>query len=127
MELLNGFLLINKPVGITSFDCIRKIRQFLPYKTKIGHAGTLDDFAQGLLIICIGKEATRLVETLMQVDKEYVVRAKLGELTDSLDLTGEIVQETSVPFFLVDDLKNALEKLGSSYEQVPPIYSALKH
>ncbi len=92
-----GFLLINKPAGPTSFDCIRIVKRLLPKKTKVGHSGTLDDFASGLLIVCIGRPATRMVPLLMKCDKEYVVRAKLGELTDSLDRTGVVVENRSCP------------------------------
>ncbi len=130
-----GFLVINKPTEITSFDCIRKIKKLFvntntKSKIKIGHTGTLDDFAQGLLIICIGRQATRYVRDLMRIKKEYIVKAKLGELTDSLDLTGNIVQSSEhTPNLKItaNDIKKAITELGSSYEQTPPVYSALKH
>jgi tRNA pseudouridine55 synthase len=122
-----GFLLINKPIDITSFDCIRVLRRRLPGGTKIGHAGTLDDFASGLLIVCIGREATRLVGSLMGLTKEYVVTAKLGELTDSLDYNGKLVEQSAAPMPSRQDLEQALRSLQPSYLQIPPVYSALKH
>jgi tRNA pseudouridine55 synthase len=122
-----GFLLINKPIDVTSFDCIRFLRKRLPRSTKIGHAGTLDDFASGLLIICIGREATRLVGSLMGLAKEYVVTAKLGELTDSLDYNGKVLEQRIEPMPTRAALAQALRSLQPSYTQIPPVYSALKH
>ncbi len=122
-----GFLIINKPIDITSFDCIRHIKKILKQKIKIGHTGTLDDFATGLLIICIGKEATKFSNTLLNLDKEYIVKAKLGELTDTLDLTGKIIEQKNALKITKANLQKAIEKLGKSYMQIPPIYSALKY
>lgn len=130
MHLTNitGLLKINKPTGITSYDCIRHIKRILKIKTKIGHAGTLDPFASGLMLICIGRETTKTIDQLMTKDKEYLVKAKLGELTDTLDLTGKILATQSVKTSLTKkDIENAVESLGKSYIQTPPIYSALKH
>ena len=124
---LTGFLAINKPKGISSYDCIRHIKRILKQKIKIGHTGTLDDFATGLLIICIGRQATKLVSSLMNLGKEYIVKAKLGELTDTLDYTGKMVEQINVPVLTKNDIEGAIKKLGKSYMQVPPIYSALKH
>lgn len=126
-ENLNGFILINKPKNITSYDCIRHIKKILRQKIKIGHTGTLDDFATGLLIICIGRKATKLSSTLLNSNKEYVVTAKLGELTDSLDLTGKIIEQDKQINISETNIKKAIKQLGSEYVQIPPIYSALKH
>ncbi len=126
-ENISGFLLINKPRDVSSFDCIRKLKKILPKKTKIGHTGTLDNFATGLLIICISREATRLVRSLMNLDKEYLVKAKLGELTDTLDHTGTIIQTTTEFNVSIKDIEQAIKNLGSRYLQTPPAYSALKH
>ena len=87
-----GFILINKPKNISSFQCIRHLKKILPPKTKIGHTGTLDPFATGLLIICIGRDATKLSNLLMNHSKEYIFTAKLGELTDTLDNIGTIIK-----------------------------------
>jgi tRNA pseudouridine55 synthase len=124
----SGLLKINKPAGITSYDCIRHIKRILKTKTKIGHAGTLDPFASGLMLICIGRQATKTIDQLMTKDKEYLVKAKLGELTDTLDLTGKVIATQKVdPNLTAQDIGNAIKTLGSSYLQTPPIYSALKY
>lgn len=124
---LSGFLLVNKPIGITSFKCIAKIRHLLPHHTRIGHAGTLDPFASGLLIVAIGRSATKKISQLMNCDKTYIVKAKLGELTDTLDHTGTIMSKENLEPFTEEVLAAAIRQLGSSYQQTPPIYSALSH
>jgi tRNA pseudouridine55 synthase len=124
---LTGILAINKPERLSSFDCIRHIKRILKQKIKIGHTGTLDNFATGLLIICIGRQATKLVSSLMNKNKEYIVKAKLGELTNTLDYTGKIVEKIDVPNLTQKDIEGAIKKLGSSYMQIPPVYSALKY
>lgn len=124
---LQGFLFINKPAGVSSYDCVRYIKKLLPPRTKIGHTGTLDVFASGLLIICIGRGATKQSQTLLDSDKAYVVKAKLGELTDTLDYTGIVTQTVAVPAVTKDELVTAMHSLQPSYLQVPPVFSALKH
>ncbi len=124
-QKLNGILLINKPADITSFDVIRKLKKILKRRIKIGHTGTLDDFATGLLIICIG-QATKKVPSFMNLNKEYVVTAKLGELTDSLDLTGNTLETQNISIEK-KDIETAIKKLGNEYTQIPPVYSALKY
>jgi len=124
---LAGFLLLNKPTGVTSHYCIRQIKQILSYKTKIGHAGTLDSFATGLLIIGIGRTATRHIGKLMQLDKWYIATGKLGQLTDTLDFTGTLLQDEEISGVTQDKIKTAIHELGHQYRQVPPIYSALKY
>ena len=125
-QLKSGFLLINKPVGMSSYGCIGYIKRIVRQKIRIGHAGTLDPFASGLLIIAIGREATRLLSRCMAMEKIYKATGKCGELTDTLDCTGTIV-ETSDNIPSEQDLRSSLDSFGSSYEQVPPLYSALKH
>src|SRR5438445_542417 len=121
-----GFLLINKPTGISSYGCIGFLKRILKQKIKIGHAGTLDPFASGMLIVAIGREATRLIDHIMVMEKTYVATGKCGELTDTLDLTGTIV--TTTEFIPSEkEIRTSLASFGSSYEQVPPLYSALKH
>lgn len=87
-----GFLLINKSPNITSFDCITRIKKIVQQKIKIGHTGTLDPFATGLLIIAIGRQATRKIRYIMALNKEYIAKGKLGELRDTLDYTGSVIQ-----------------------------------
>lgn len=130
-----GFLLINKPVGMSSYGCINHIKRILrvligkpngAIGLKVGHAGTLDPFACGLLIVAIGREATRLLSQCMVMEKIYIATGKCGELTDTLDCTGTIVATSdNIPSEAA--LRAALESLGSEYEQIPPLYSALKY
>ena len=124
---LAGFILVNKPTGITSFNCIKKIRSLIGYRTKVGHAGTLDSFASGLLIVAIGRTATRELDQFLELDKWYTATAKLGQLTDTLDYTGEVITDEEPGSITKADLQRSIEKLGSQYQQIPPIYSALKH
>jgi tRNA pseudouridine55 synthase len=126
-ELKSGFLLINKPTGITSYGCIGYLKRIIRQKIKIGHAGTLDPFASGLLIVAIGREATRLMSQVMALEKTYTATAKLGELTDTLDYTGAIVETMDYSAITKEKMYEALVSFGSSYEQTPPFYSALKH
>ncbi len=125
-ENLSGYLFIDKPENITSYDCIRYIKKLLPKNTKIGHAGTLDPFATGLLIIAISRESTKKLNEFIKLDKEYVATAILGQETDTLDLTGNIINTSNNSITEVD-IKNAAQKLTGSYKQIPPIYSAKKH
>jgi tRNA pseudouridine55 synthase len=121
-----GFLLINKPIGKSSYGCIGYLKHVLQQKIKIGHAGTLDPFASGLLVVALKREATRLISRIMVMEKTYVATGKLGELTDTLDHTGTIIQ-TSDFIPSEQDICDAIASFGSSYEQTPPIYSALQH
>ena len=93
----NSFLLVNKPSGITTYDIIRKLKTFLPKKWKIGHSGTLDPFATGLVIIGIGKEFTKQLNLLQNKDKKYQATITLGAETDSYDLDGTITYEHEGP------------------------------
>jgi len=121
---MDGILLIDKDQGCTSYDVIRKIKRLFEGE-KIGHTGTLDPIATGLLILCIGK-ATKLSSTFMNLEKEYVAKVKLGAVSDTLDADGtiKIVKENcSVE---PDSLKNVLRKYIGEIEQIPPMYSAKK-
>jgi len=132
--LNSGFLLVNKPVGVSSYGCIGRIKKIIyqsyqgsgRLKIKIGHAGTLDPFASGLLIVAVGREATRLISNFMVMEKTYIATGKCGELTDTLDCTGTIISTADyIPS--QEEIRQSLESFGSSYEQIPPLYSALKH
>ncbi len=114
-EALEGFLLINKPKGITSFNCIQHLRRILGKGIKIGHAGTLDPFATGLLIIAINRTATRRIHHIMQSNKTYCATAKLGELTDTFDLTGTIQATKEITNFSQQQINDAIATLGDSY------------
>ena len=126
MSNLSGFILINKPKDITSFQVIRYLKKFLPKNTKIGHAGTLDPFATGLVIIAISREYTKKISMFLNSDKEYIATAQLGILTDTLDLTGSIIKECDHAI-TQDSIQNSIEELKDNYVQIPPIYSALKY
>lgn len=121
---LSGVLVVDKPEGITSFAVIRRVRKALHIK-KVGHTGTLDPMATGVLPICLGR-ATKLVPFLQAGDKEYEGRMLLGVKTDTYDITGEVIaKETD---FILDREtveKVALEFVGEIM-QAPPVYSALK-
>ena len=119
-----GILLINKPEGITSFDVIRKLRKITKIR-KIGHTGTLDPFASGLLPVCIGK-ATRISNKIISKDKEYLVKMRLGIKTDTGDITGKIIQKEDVPNLTLNEFKKIIPEIISINEQLPHKFSALK-
>ena len=122
---MNILLNINKPKGITSYDVIRVIKKKLPEKQKIGHFGTLDPMATGVLLIAIGK-ATKLGVSFLEKEKEYIGVLQLGIATDTWDITGNIITEKKVKV-----TKNEIEKVFSKFRgeifQTPPFFSALKH
>ena len=120
---MNGVIVVNKEKGITSRDVINKVCKLLGTK-KVGHTGTLDPIAEGVLVICVGK-ATKLVELLTSNDKTYVATVKLGVLTDTLDITGDIIEERKCSLSK-EILEKVLESFIGKYEQEVPIYSAVK-
>ena len=120
---MNGILVVNKPNGITSRDVVNELCKILDTK-KIGHTGTLDPIAQGALVLCIGK-ATKLVEIITSNDKEYVAEVKLGVLTDTLDLDGNVIEERKITLNK-NELKDTLNSFVGKYNQEVPIYSAVK-
>ncbi len=124
---LVGFLLINKPKDITSFEVIRKLQKLVGYKKGIGHTGTLDPFATGLLIIAFDRSATKHIDKFLKLDKTYIAKGKLGELTDTLDYTGTVIAETDASAITQNDIIAAIKKLSNEYTQIPPMYAALKH
>ncbi len=121
---VDGILLVDKAEGEISFDVIRRIRQVLPGQ-KIGHAGTLDPLATGLLIILLG-QGTKLSQWIMSNKKVYEGMLRLGIETDTLDSTGKITAENPVPALTSDDLEKACRMLLGEIEQRPPRYSAVK-
>lgn len=124
---LDGILLANKKKGMTSYDVIRKIKfafKEMDIKTKIGHSGTLDPFAEGLLIVLLGKY-TRMSDYLMDLEKTYSGTFIQGVGTDTLDLDGEIIERTKTlsPEIILSNISNFI----GEQMQVPPFYSALKY
>lgn len=120
---MDGIIIINKPKGITSRDVVNETCKILKTK-KVGHTGTLDPLATGVLALCIGK-ATKLVEVLTSSDKEYIATVKLGVLTDTLDTDGKVLkmEETLIN---KNELLNVLNSFVGMYNQEVPIYSAVK-
>lgn len=121
---LSGVLVVDKPEGVTSHDVVSKARKSLGLK-KIGHAGTLDPFATGVLILLVG-EGTKLSNYLMEGRKTYLASIKLGEKRDTADLTGELVETAPFENISLADVKSALPKFEGEIAQLPPMYSALK-
>ena len=121
---MDGFLLINKPKGITSFDVIRKLRKILQTR-KIGHAGTLDPMAAGLLIIAI-EQGTKLLEYLIKQDKTYLAEITLDSTSDTYDAEGKIQKTDFVGEISQEQIEVILKKFTGQIKQIPPQYSALK-
>ena len=120
---MNGFLIFDKPEGLTSAQCVYKLRSKLGIK-KIGHCGTLDPLATGLLPVCIG-EATKFSNYASDLNKVYEVGIEFGIETDTGDITGNIVSKTDFPGFK-EDFPQFLTDLEGIQNQIPPMYSAIK-
>ena len=120
---MNGILLIDKPKGVTSRDVVNSVVKKLNTK-KVGHTGTLDPIATGVLVICVGK-ATKLVNYLTSTEKEYIATVELGTKTDTLDNTGNILEER-VSKYSKEQIIEVLNSFKGKYEQEVPIYSAVK-
>ncbi|NQT65205.1 MAG: tRNA pseudouridine(55) synthase TruB [FCB group bacterium] len=119
-----GVILIDKPPNITSFDVVRKLRKITGIK-KIGHTGTLDPFATGLLQICIGK-ATRIVSKLTNEDKTYLATCQFGIRTETGDITGEIIKQEKPPLITEKELNNIILEILKTKSQIPHKFSAVK-
>ena len=113
-----------KPVNWTSFDVVKNIRQQIK-PSKVGHAGSLDPFAEGVIILCAGNN-TKKIENIMNVKKEYLATIRLGVQTDTLDPTGNIIDRDSIPSFNKKNLEETLKKFIGNIYQTPPMFSALK-
>ena len=121
---LEGVLLVDKPTGFTSHDVVARLRRKLAMK-RIGHAGTLDPMATGLLVILVGK-ATRISQYLTNLDKEYEGTIELGKVTNSQDADGEVLETRPVPPLTAEQVRAAMQTfLGDQY-QTPPMFSAIK-
>ena len=122
---MNGIIVIDKPKGLTSARVVSIVKKALNAK-KVGHAGTLDPFAEGVLICCVN-QATKLADFLLKGAKSYVAELKLGEETDTQDLTGTVVSSTAPGNYTTDSIDRVFKEFEGSIEQRPPVYSALKH
>ncbi len=118
--------MIDKPEGPTSFNIVSRVRRVLGIK-KVGHAGTLDPFATGLLIVCAGRPATRLISSFMDGEKEYIAKLFLGARTTTLDPEGEIIDQTPFELITAPQISACLDEFRGEIMQKPPVYSALKH
>ncbi|MCL2888760.1 MAG: tRNA pseudouridine(55) synthase TruB [Elusimicrobia bacterium] len=121
----SGLLLVDKPKDWSSHDIINVARKFLGLR-KIGHAGTLDPMATGLLILLVGRAATKLQSRFLKLDKEYSGEITLGVETDTWDAQGNIVSEATPPVFQTEDIVRAMQKLTGTFEHPIPFYSAKK-
>ena len=119
---MNGVLNIFKPKGMTSFDVVREVKKVCNTK-KVGHTGTLDPEATGVLPVCIGK-ATKIIDYIMDSEKIYEVTFKLGLKTTTYDLEGEILEERDSSFLKYEEILNTINSFKGEYCQVPPMYSA---
>ena len=120
---MNGILIIDKPSGLTSRDVVNEISKLFNTK-EVGHTGTLDPLATGVLVICVGS-ATKLVEYLTHQDKEYIGECTLGINTDTLDITGNILEEKSV-LIEKEKIESVLNSFKGEYLQEVPLYSSIK-
>lgn len=120
---MNGILIVNKSEGFTSRDVVNKLGKIFNTK-KIGHTGTLDPLAKGVLVVVLGKY-TKLCEDLTQTYKEYIATFKLGILTDTLDITGNVIDEKKVNVSN-EEIINAINSFKGKYDQEVPIYSSVK-
>jgi tRNA pseudouridine55 synthase len=122
---MDGVLLVDKPAGITSAGVVARLKRLLKVN-KVGHTGTLDPFATGLLVCCINK-ATRLAGILESLTKVYEGTLRLGIRTDTQDATGRIISETPDLSLAESEIESTCAKFIGTMEQVPPMFSALKH
>lgn len=121
---MNGIILIDKPQGLTSRDVVDKVSRIINTK-KVGHTGTLDPMATGVLVLCIGK-ATKISELITNYDKEYIAEITLGIETDTLDIEGNIIKEVTDIYVTKDQIIDALNSFMGKIKQQVPIYSAIK-
>ncbi|MFR1787605.1 MAG: tRNA pseudouridine(55) synthase TruB [Clostridium sp.] len=121
---MNGVLNIFKPKGMSSFDAVRVVKK-VAGTGKVGHTGTLDPEATGVLPICIGR-ATKIIDYIMDSEKVYEVTLKLGIRTTTYDLEGEVLEERDPSHLTEEEILNSINSFKGEYSQIPPMYSALK-
>jgi tRNA pseudouridine55 synthase len=122
---MRGFLNIDKPSGMTSFDVVRAVRRAVGVN-RVGHAGTLDPLATGVLPVAVGGDATRLIDTLVDASKRYIAEITLGAETDTDDAEGEVVGGADATGVAEEQVARALETFVGTQFQMPPAYSAIK-
>ena len=122
--MINGFLVIDKPAGITSHDVVSRVRRILETR-KVGHTGTLDPFATGVLPVAVN-DGTKAIPFLDEGVKRYEALMQLGVVTDTLDMTGKVLRESDFSYVSEQQLQNVLERFTGSILQIPPMYSAIK-
>ncbi len=124
---IDGFLNVNKPSGITSYDVIRHIKKIPDFKGKIGHTGTLDPLASGVLVICIGS-ATKKANKFLAMEKEYIATMLVGITTDTDDIQGKIIETRKIEECAFDEksIYAVIQSFEGEIEQVPPSVSALR-
>jgi len=122
---VNGILLLDKPKGITSNEALQQVKR-LYFAKKAGHTGSLDPLASGVLPICMG-EATKISAFLLDADKRYQVRCQLGITTTTADAEGEVLETRPVEAYTPQQLEKVFDEFRGDIEQIPPMYSALKH
>ena len=122
--MIHGIINVYKEKGFTSHDVVAKLRGIVGQK-KIGHTGTLDPNATGVLPVCLGK-ATKLCDLLTDKDKTYEAVMLLGMTTDTQDVTGRILEERSMETLTADKVREVIRSFIGDYDQIPPMYSALK-
>jgi len=122
---MDGILVVNKPAGITSHDVVNAVRRRFNIK-KVGHAGTLDPMATGVLVMLLGR-ATKLSSGLIQDEKEYIAKVYFGRRTDTQDSTGKVIEEKEITGLDLDSVKKVLDTFKGEMEQVPPMISAIKY
>jgi len=120
-----GFLNVWKPRGMSSYDVIRHVKRFVPRGVKLGHAGTLDPLAEGVLVVCVGP-ATRLADAIHAFDKEYVAVIRLGAVSGTDDAEGRIDPQPATAEPTARQVRDALKKFVGTIDQVPPAHSAVK-
>ena len=120
---MEGIIVVNKPKGITSFDVIRKLKKILKTK-KIGHTGTLDPLATGVMLVCVGR-ATKLASDLEAKDKIYIADFDIGYATDTYDIEGKKIAENTIEISK-KNLEQSIKKFIGNIKQIPPMYSAIK-
>ena len=122
---MNGFLVIDKPGGMTSRDAVNRVQLWFPRRTKIGHTGTLDPLATGVLVLCIGA-ATKSADRVQAMPKQYETRLRLGATSNTDDADGEVVESLPAPPPTLAAIESALPAFHGIIQQLPPQFSALK-